>query len=172
MPKQLVQLGLETLLERTVRLALEAGLHPVFGVIPLHLSIDPVPVGMVPVINEEAAEGMASSIRIGLRSLAGYGTPVAGAILLACDQPRVTAQHLRELAKGAGDIFASAYSGRKGIPAYFPRTAFEALLALHGDIGARDLLRNAQAIDLPGGEIDIDTMQDLEQARKMYETDA
>jgi CTP:molybdopterin cytidylyltransferase MocA len=44
------------------------------------------------------------------------------------------------------------------------------LLALRGDVGARELLKSAIAIDLPGGELDIDTPQDLERAFKMYST--
>jgi molybdenum cofactor cytidylyltransferase len=167
-PKQLVRLGDETLLERTVRVALEAGLSPVYGVVPADLLIEPAPIGMIRVVNQEASEGMASSIRAGLRALATDGAATSGAIILACDQPAVTAGHLRELANGASDVVASAYSGRKGVPAYFPSTVFEALLALRGDLGARDLLQNARAIPLPGGEFDIDTIHDLGQARKLY----
>jgi molybdenum cofactor cytidylyltransferase len=169
-PKQLVRLGDETLLERTVRVALEAGLNPVLGVVSPDLLIKPEPSGMTRVINREAAEGMASSIRAGLRALDSNSSIVSGAIILACDQPAVTALHLRELANGAGDVVASAYSGRKGVPAYFPRTVFEALLALHGDLGARDLIQNARAVPLPDGDLDVDTIEDLNRARKLYLT--
>jgi molybdenum cofactor cytidylyltransferase len=169
-PKQLARLGAETLLERTVRVAFEAGLKPVYGVIPADLTIKPAPMGMMTVVNHEAAEGMASSIRAGLRALETDGAVVSGAIILACDQPAVTAAHLRELAEGNGDVVASAYSGRKGVPAYFPATAFEALAALRGDLGARDLIQNARAVPLPYGDLDIDTAEDLNRARKFYST--
>jgi molybdenum cofactor cytidylyltransferase len=166
-PKQLVRLGEETLLARTIRVALEAGLNPVYGVLPPGLLIEPPLIGMIPVVNREAAEGMASSIRAGLQALINGSVTISGAIILACDQPAVTAGHLRDLAKGSGDVVASAYSGRKGVPAYFPSTAFRALLALRGDLGARDLLQNARAVALPFGELDIDTIEDLDQARKL-----
>jgi molybdenum cofactor cytidylyltransferase len=169
-PKQLVRLGAETLLERTVRVAVEAGLSPVYGVVPADLLIEYMPEGMIPVVNQNAAEGMASSIRAGLRALAANNDAVSGAIILACDQPAVTADHLRELARGASRVVASAYSGRKGVPAYFPTEVFEALLALRGDVGARDLLQNASAIPLSSGELDIDTIEDLNRARKLYLT--
>lgn len=169
-PKQLARLGTETLLERAVRVAREAGLTPVLGVLPADLSLESIPAGMVRVINVEAAEGMASSIRAGLLALSANETTVSGVVILACDQPAVTAEHLRELARGGTNVVASAYSGRKGIPAYFPGTHFSALLALRGDRGARDLLQNAAAIPLPGGELDVDTIQDLERARKLYQT--
>ena len=167
-PKQLVRLGAETLLERTVRVALEAGLHPVYGVVSPDLLVEPAPTGMICVVNHEASEGMASSIRAGVRALATDRPDSAGAIVLACDQPAVTAEHLRELATGGHDLLASAYAGRKGIPAYFPGRYFEALLALQGDLGARALLQEARAIDLRGGELDVDTVQDLARARDLY----
>lgn len=168
-PKQLVRLRSETLLERAVRVAFEAGLEPVLGVLPAGLLIDPAPVGMVSVVNHEADEGIASSIRTGVRALAARSPDCSGAVLLACDQPAVTASHVRELAHGDADVVASGYSGRKGVPAYLPRAFFDTLLALRGDLGARDILRDARVIPLPGGELDIDTLQDLERARREYE---
>lgn len=167
-PKQLVRIGAETLLERTVRIALEAGLTPVYGVVPADLSIEPIPTGMIRVVNHAADEGMASSIRAGLQAYVAETATISGAIILACDQPAVTAQHLRELAKGAGVVVASSYSGRKGIPAYFPSNVFGALLALRGDLGARDLLQDARAIPLPFGELDVDTIEDLDQVRNLF----
>jgi len=167
-PKQLVRLGAETLLERTVRVAREADLNPILGVVPTDLLIEPSPTGMIRVFNQNSVEGIASSIRAGLRALASDGATFPGVVILACDQPAVTSGHLRELANGGSDIVASAYGGRKGVPAYFPSTVFQALLALHGDLGARDLLLNARAILLTRGELDIDTIEDLEKARKLY----
>jgi molybdenum cofactor cytidylyltransferase len=167
-PKQTVRLGAETLLERTVRVAIEAGLKPVYGVVSADFMIEPAPVGMIRVVNHEAAEGMASSIRAGLVALQSNVELVSGVVILACDQPAVTAAHLRELADGEGEVVASAYSGRKGVPAYFPSSAFEALMALRGDLGARDLIQNARGVSLVDGDLDVDTVQDLDQARRLY----
>jgi molybdenum cofactor cytidylyltransferase len=167
-PKQLVWLGAETLLERTVRVAIEAALKPVYGVVSADFRSEPAPVGMIRVVNYEAAEGMASSIRAGLVALRSNVEIVSGVIILACDQPAVTAAHLRELADGDGEVVASAYSGRKGVPAYFPCAVFEALMALRGDIGARELVQNARAVSLADGDLDVDTVQDLDRARKLY----
>lgn len=169
-PKQLVRLGDETLLERTVRVALEAGLHPVYGVVAADLLIEPALTGAICVVNHEAAEGMASSIRAGVQALTSDYPDSSGAVILACDQPSVSAAHIRQLTEGAQHLVASAYSGRNGIPAYFSRRYFEDLLALRGDIGARTLLQEARAITLPGGELDIDTVQDLARARALYQT--
>ncbi len=162
-------LGNETLLERTVRVALDAGLCPVIGVVLADLAFDPIP-KMVRVDNQDAEGGMASSIRAGLRALVASGTNVSGTILLACDQPSVTAAHLGELARNPADVMVSAYAGRNGVPAYFPVSTFQALLALRGDIGARDLIQTARSIHLENGALDIDTVDDLLRARRLYET--
>jgi CTP:molybdopterin cytidylyltransferase MocA len=107
---------------------------------------------------------MASSLRAGIAA----AREAAGAVVLACDQPAITAGHLRELARGADEIVASAYAGRKGVPAYFPASAFPELLKLRGDAGARELLQTARAVELPGGELDVDTVEDLERAIRIY----
>jgi molybdenum cofactor cytidylyltransferase len=167
-PKQLIKLDGETLLDRAVRLAFEAGLSPIYGVISSGLAHEPMPREMAAVVNNEATEGMASSIRLGVRAVQIVAAPLAGALILACDQPAVTTKHLEELALGGSEILASAYAGKKGIPAYFPTRMFGELLALRGDTGARDLLKNAKFVQLRGGEFDIDTIEDLDRVRKLY----
>ncbi len=167
-PKQLVQFMQETLLERAVRVAVEAGCRPVVVVlgasseaILAHSALAPAKI----VLNPEWEEGMASSIRAGIR---GLPPAIEAALLLTCDQPAVTAGHLRRLAAEApGEPVASAYAGRQGVPAYFPAAAFAELLQLSGDQGARRLLAAARARTLPGGEIDVDTPESLRQARAM-----
>ena len=119
------------------------------------------------VVNFEWDEGMASSIRAGVAavSVACEGDPV-GVLLMTCDQPAVTASHLRAL-MASGELAASAYAGRRGVPAYFPAANLPALEQLTGDAGARSLLQAAAAIDLPGGELDIDTPADLARLQKL-----
>ena len=88
---------------------------------------------------------------------------------MLCDQPAVTAEHLGRLLaafrQNPANAIASAYSGKRGIPAIFPREAFPDLLALRGDQGARGLLseprRAVTEIALDGGELDIDRPEDL-----------
>ena len=97
----------------------------------------------MPVINNEWREGMASSIRLGVRTLGVVAKNAEGVLLMTCDQPAVTAEHLRTLMK-AGETTASAYAGRRGVPAYLPSTAFAQLMELRGDAGARSLLAQAR----------------------------
>lgn len=168
-PKQNVRLsletGAETLLEGTARVAREAGLAPVFAVVAPGYSLPPG-TGAQLVINEEPSEGMASSIRVGVA--AATAADAEAVVILACDQPFVTAEHLKALAESRDEIAASAYAGRKGVPAYFPARVFEDLLLLRGDAGARGLLREAREIPLKRGELDIDTAEDLKRARELY----
>ena len=165
-PKQLVMLGGETLLERAVRVAREAGCLPV--VVVLGASARLIQAGCelgdaVVVVNEDWTEGMGSSVRAGARAL----TDVDGCVVLTCDMPAVTAAHLRELMT-SGEVTASAYVGRRGVPAYFPAGSFASLMELHGDAGARELLRSARSVELIGGELDVDTMTDLESVRDLF----
>lgn len=168
-PKQSVRLGGEdngeTLLERTVRIAHLAGLEPIFVVVAPGYA-PPLDAIATVLVNGEAAEGMASSIRTGIAAAAKSG--VAGAVILACDQPAVTDEHLRALAGSGDETVASAYAGRKGVPAYFPSSVFPDLMELVGDTGARELLRPARAIPLNKGELDVDTAEDLKRARELY----
>lgn len=161
-PKQLVQVGGETLLERAVRVALEAGLRPVFAVVQAELA------GVVlrdadVLVNGAASEGMAASIRLGVTAAEERGA--AGVVVMTCDQVGVTAEHLRALMRVPGEVAASGYAGRRGVPAYFPASAFEELMELRGDAGARELLREARVVVDERLGLDVDTPEDLERAR-------
>jgi CTP:molybdopterin cytidylyltransferase MocA len=165
-PKQLVVWDGETLLERAVRVTREAGLSPV--VVVLGASAEEIrqrcALGdALVIVNERWAEGMGSSIRAGIEALG----EVEGCMIMTCDMPMVTAGHLRML-MASGTMVASRYAGRLGVPAYFPEVTFPELLRLQGDAGARDLLGCAGAIELAGGEMDIDTVGDLEKAQDVF----
>lgn len=166
-PKQLVRICGETLIERAIRICREAGCEPV--VVVLGAAADQVQSacsldGAVVVMNNRWQEGMASSIVEGVSAL---DVSVEGCVMTTCDMPAVSSEHLRRLA-ASSEITASAYAGRNGVPAYFPRAVFPRLAALSGDTGARDLLRECPAIPLEGGELDIDTPQDLERAIELF----
>lgn len=169
-PKQLVKLAGETLLERTIRTARGAGCSPVvvvLGAAYVEILGNCALGNAVPVVNNEWKEGMASSIRLGVRTLGFVAKNAGGVVLMTCDQPAVTAEHLRAV-MASGKRMASAYAGRCGVPAYFPAADFAALMSLQGDAGARELLREAEAIDLPDGELDVDTAADLDEAERLF----
>ena len=165
--KQLVRLNDETLLERAIRVCREAGCAPV--VVVLGASADVVQErcalgDAVIALNEEWAEGMGSSVRAGVRAL---GADVDGCVIMTCDMPAVTREHLRALSL-TGEVTASLYADRRGVPAYFPSSVFPRLTELQADMGARQLLKEARTVELAGGELDIDTVADLERARLMF----
>ena len=166
-PKQLVRLTGETLLDHAVRVASEAGCAPVVVVLGAHAkqieSVCDLRSAWV-VVHAGWAEGMGSSLRVGMELVQGFAE-TDGAIVMTCDMPGVTAGHLRALAEAPGEVMASEYADRRGIPAYFPRARFAELLEQRGDTGARELLREARVVELAGGEMDVDTAADLERLR-------
>ncbi len=169
-PKQLIRLGGETLLERTIRVAGEAGLTPVVVVLGAAAkrvaeTCDLRPVWVV--VHAGWAEGMGSSIRAGMELVQEFAE-VGGAVVMTCDMPGVAPAHLRALREEAETVVASTYDGRRGVPAYFPRATFPELLQLRGDAGARELLRQARVLELTGGEMDVDTAADVEQMRAKF----
>ena len=168
--KQLVTLGGELLLDRAVRIAQEAGCNPVVVVLGANALDIQARCGRLEgaevVVNPDWREGMASSIRYGVQRL---GETVSAAILMTCDQPAVTGQHLLRLIERCTDTpVASLYAGRRGVPACFPATDFTELSLLAGEEGARRLLQSARSIELVGGELDIDTPQALALAKSIY----
>jgi CTP:molybdopterin cytidylyltransferase MocA len=169
-PKQLVMLGGETLLERAVRVAREAECSPVVVVVGaeyVQILGNSVLGDVVTVINDEWVEGMASSIRLGVRTLEFAAKAAEGVLLMACDQPAVTAKHLCRL-MASTEVKASRYAGKNGVPAFFPERYLEKLTELKGDAGARELLAEARYEELENGELDVDTVEDLKRARELF----
>lgn len=172
-PKQLVTIAGERLLDRAVRVAREAELDPVVVVLgaeaervqrECQLSDAHV------VVNEGWSEGMGASIRFGIAAVPeGFSV-----VVMTCDQPAVSAAHLRLLIEtgssgsGIGFITASAYAERVGVPVFFPESELGCLAGLAGDQGARGLLAGALPVELAGGELDVDTAEALEAARRLF----
>lgn len=176
-PKQLVAVGREPLLERTLRIAREAKAHPLLVVLGAHFASIRARIDFqdaVPILNDDWQQGISTSIRAGLRELDVRAPQSTCALFITCDQPRLTAEHLRSLiaahqAHAAPVIAASSYQGAYGTPAIFPRALFPRLHALGGDKGARALINPALCpvvvCPFDGGEIDIDEPSDLEHLR-------
>jgi molybdenum cofactor cytidylyltransferase len=173
-PKQLLVLDGEPLVRRAARAAIEAGLAPVVVVVGAHeaevrAALAGLPVEIAP--NAAWERGMAGSVRIGVARLAAEGAGAAA--LLVCDQPGVTAAHLRALddalRTSGAPIAASAYAGAHGVPAVFAASLFEELSGLAGDRGARAVIARdpsrVVAVALAGGELDVDEPGDWDRLR-------
>jgi molybdenum cofactor cytidylyltransferase len=172
-PKQLVRIAGETLLARTIRIVHESGAEPLIVVLGAHHEsiASTVDLSQVQsVINPSWEQGIATSIHAGIEALAERDQDPEAVLLLVCDQAKLTADHLRALIaaheqSSEPGIVTSLYAGIAGIPAIFPANQFSNLLKLRGDSGARSILRDPECpiITLPfaGGEVDIDTPEDL-----------
>ena len=172
-PKQLLMLGGETLIERAIRMANEAGAAPVIAALGAHFESIVASIALNNVIlsiNDQWEKGIASSIHAGLETIGVVARDASGVLILGCDQLRLTVAHLHALieafaAQNQAVIVASAYAGVHGVPAIFPRSVFADLFALKGDKGARALLVNPScpliALAFEGGEVDIDEPGDL-----------
>lgn len=166
--KQTLQIRGESLVARAARIASEVGCAPVIVVVNATVDVGHSlqGCGCLVIVNEDAAEGMASSIRCGIK--AALELKASGALVMTCDQPGVDAAHLHALSAESERMTGSEYAGRVGVPAYFPASSFAALLALRGDAGARELLRGARSIVQEALALDIDTEADFRAALKIF----
>jgi molybdenum cofactor cytidylyltransferase len=120
--------------------------------------------------NPSAAEGLSSSLRLGIQSAKG----AEGILVALADMPGITAELVDTLcaaftaSEGRGIVFPIAPDGRRGHPVIWPRSLFSALESVSGDTGGkallaghRDLWRPVECND-PGAFTDIDTRTDLD----------
>lgn len=117
----------------------------------------------------QPAWGMGDSIAAGVAASPG----AAGWLVLPADMPFVRPHSIHRVAAGlAGHAVAYArHDGRRGHPVAFRASLKEQLLALRGDAGARAVVARADSVavdvDDPGVLVDIDTLDDLEAARRL-----
>jgi molybdenum cofactor cytidylyltransferase len=171
-PKQLLEIDGRPLVARAAEAALAAGASPVVVVLGANAElIRPALQGLEAglVLNQDWAEGMASSVRAGLHALGQITLRLDAVLLTVCDQPAFNAEVVQRLVAGlqasSRGIAAARYAGRNAVPAIFRREHFFALAHLKGDQGARALLREKPedivAVDLPELALDLDTPEDL-----------
>jgi molybdenum cofactor cytidylyltransferase len=116
------------------------------------------------VVAEHAHEGMGASLAAGVAAI-GAGT---GIVVALADMPwiqRSTIEHVADAVALGASIAAPAFRGQRGHPVGFSPSHREALSALRGDSGARDVLA-AHAIvlidvDDAGAVRDVDHPEDL-----------
>lgn len=181
-PKQLLPYKGKTLLRHTVDTALETGCQSVFVVLGADFELLRKEVKDKPVIvveNTGWQEGMASSIRCGLKNIMNTILRPDSVIFMVCDQPYVTSSLLLNLIEKKQEtgmpIVASSYEdksdgNRIGTPALFHKSIFPALMELKGDKGARKLISDnpekVAIVPFPEGITDIDTTLDYELLKK------
>jgi molybdenum cofactor cytidylyltransferase len=120
------------------------------------------------VSNPRWQKGMGSSLKAGLKSVVKSNPNTDAILVMVCDQPFVTAEHLKALfggfTAGTGQATVSRYSDTTGVPAVFGQRLFEKILSLNDEHGAKKLILQLRedevsTVDLNGGEIDLDTWE-------------
>lgn len=119
---------------------------------------------LVVVYNARWSDGIASSLNVGLDAVPARTSAI---LVTLVDQPNVDARALCKLLtawrRRPGRAAAAFYTDRPGVPAVLPRRHWRVIRGLHGDAGARALLRAAEGItvvNMPEAELDIDTRAD------------
>ncbi|MBC7913834.1 MAG: nucleotidyltransferase family protein [Pyrinomonadaceae bacterium] len=170
-PKQLLKKGGKTLIDRVCEIATSIDSTNVFVVLGAHFdkvkeTISNSSIVVLKNLNWE--EGIASSIRIGIQKLKMENFDAA--VLLPCDQIHLTHDILRKLIQnyiqGHSLLVYSNYNDRQfGAPLIFDKELFNELIELTGNSGTKSIvqrnLENSQSIRFPGGEIDVDSKEDL-----------
>ena len=168
-PKQLLTIQGESLICRAVRIAGLAGVDKVVVVTGAYRDAVAEELTSAPcsiVHNECWQSGMGGSIACGTRAL-GLRAPDADLIILqVCDQPLITAEHLRQLMEAAQlheVIAATRYPDASlGVPVCFPGRYLVRLQNQVGPAGAKSWLKDESttAVDCAEAAVDIDVTSD------------
>ena len=173
-PKALLPHRGRPLVEHAVRILREGGcevVHVVLGAAADRVREEARLPGCVLVDNPDWAEGMGSSLRVGLASLKAEALPVDAALVSLVDQPGIGAAAVTRVLSAydsRGTLAAASYGGKRGHPVLFGADRWAAITAgAVGDQGARDYLKeHRDAITLVdcsdvAEPYDIDTEADL-----------
>ncbi|MFE3739566.1 NTP transferase domain-containing protein [Streptomyces sp. NPDC059134] len=146
-----------------------APVHVVLGASAPEVRERAVLPGAVLVDNPGWADGMGSSLRAGLASLAG--TNARAVLVMLVDQPGIGAAAVARVVaayRGPGSLVSAVYGGRRGHPVLFGADRWARIAAdATGDRGARAYLRahEQDIVPVECGDValpyDIDTEEDL-----------
>jgi molybdenum cofactor cytidylyltransferase len=177
--KLLFGLGGDTVVQRTVRIAVEAGLDPVVVVLGHDAEAVRAALASKPcrfVVNPRYAEGMNGSACAGIAALPPN---VAAAVVLLADMPFVSAEMLRTLVESyrTGDalLVVSEYDGVQAPPSLFDRSLFEELVGEAGRGCPKRMRRRhpeaTAVVAWPAAALtDLDVPDDYERAKARLAT--
>lgn len=169
--KQLLLIEGKTLLQRTVETAIAAKTGPVIVVLGSAYEnhrkiIENLPVQIV--FNPDWIKGMGSSIKTGIKYLKENIPNARAFVILVCDQPHLSDQHLMRLAfefnTNKNLIVASTYRRVVGVPILFDRIFLNTLSSIDDAEGAKRIVESninkVKVVPFQEGAIDLDTMDD------------
>ncbi|HEY4323871.1 MAG TPA: nucleotidyltransferase family protein [Mucilaginibacter sp.] len=179
-PKQNLIYRGQTLLQKAIETAISSVCKPVIVVLGANEStikptITDMPVNII--YNPDWQEGMASSVRLGIKEMQKTKPVADSVILMLCDQPFVDANILNTLVEAKTNnkagIFGCAYNNTIGAPVLFDDVYFDDLLSLRGREGAKKLLTKYKdkviSVPFPLGSFDIDTVEDYERIKNNHQ---
>ena len=169
--KQLLPVDGEPLLSWSVKVAIDSGLANIAVVLGANEKehrklIAGLPIQVIS--NSTWEKGIGNSLKAGVENMIRDKPTINGVVIMVCDQPRVSAGHIKNLLarheETAKPIIASGYGQSAGVPAFFENRYFPALLKLDDNQGAKQLILKNHAdmdiVDFPEGLTDLDTKED------------
>jgi molybdenum cofactor cytidylyltransferase len=169
-PKQLLRIGGETILGRTLRNVGASAVSEivlVLGHAAADVEKEVSTAGVKVVHNHEYQQGMGTSLRTGLAAL---DAETNAALIVLADQPFVRPETLNKLIacheQSCPQIIIPMYKGFRGNPVLLDRVVFPELSALSGDLGCRAIfgshtenIRKLEVDDV-GILLDIDSQEE------------
>lgn len=168
-PKQLLRLNGESLLQRSVKAALDAS-EITLTVLGSHYQKVGEEIKYLKtqsLFNLDWNKGMGNSIKFGLHEIHKLHPDLNAIIIMVCDQPFVSGELLNKMIDAyhrGHPLVAAAYGSTVGVPALFDRQYFKPLLKINDKKGAKAILSSGSPflIPFPQGSQDIDTPKDWE----------
>ena len=177
-PKQLAEFDGGPLLVSVIKKILACKLEPYIALganiekISNHQAVMPFNHLIIPVKNWSM--GLSASIKESILFLDSH--ELSGIVFFLGDQPIIEENYLRRffsrVRRYPDDLICTSYEGEEGgdfgVPAYFPKAYFKELIALEGDQGAKQVLKNNKPLVLrcESGLLDIDEPEDLAHAKR------
>jgi CTP:molybdopterin cytidylyltransferase MocA len=176
-PKCLIQIHGQSLLQRQLLALKEAGVDEVLLVTGYHhIAVEaelerlkaPYPIRVV--CNEHAQEGQASSVRLGIETL---GSNFDAVIMALSDQPLIESQDIKALIaafkkRTAGEIILPMFNGQRGNPIILSGSVIKTILASGKEMVCRNFMdQHPEFIHQWQTQndhyvVDVDTSKDLE----------
>ncbi len=175
-PKALARLHGASLLRRAFELAVALRCAEIIAVVPRACARYRAQANGIPatfVANSQRNQGLSSSVRRGIAK-ARYSPAV---LLMPVDLANLKARELARLVRrwqaSPRRVTARRIGRSAAAPLILPRRFYPRALGIVGDVGLRELTARLPVdsrvlVDLPSASLDIDTIQDLQGARRSF----
>ena len=173
-PKQLLKWNSSTLIEHTIKTALNSSAKEIIVVLGANFEsiISKIEQYPITILNNEAWKvGLGKSLAFGINYIKQSNKNFNACLVTLADQPFIDAEFLNtlinEFQPNKKQIIATSYNNEKqGVPVIFDEFYFDELLKLNDDSGAKQLLnkyKSSLKTFKPDIEnVDLDTKSDYE----------